>query len=204
MAKTFDTVYEQMGSNYMYLSALIVVTWSRAPVVPPPFAVLGLPYMAAQHGFSLGHYRKCCSRCPWALTEGDYASQEDEEDNAPKMEVSTVPELKEKMEAYVAECAGEQGEDDKWRTQMAKQQARMERQQVKLTSNVQQQVERVAKLQADAVQAARQQADRAAKQVKDMQEQMAKHQREVITLLRDNQEKELCVAGLVATNVRVK
>ena len=142
------------------------------------------------------------AKCPWVGDDdAPYAPQKDEEE---PLSVDDVPTLRAKMLAYVEERAGEQGEDDKWRTQMAKQQARMERQQVKLTSNVQQQVERVAKLQADAVQAARQQADRAAKQVKDMQEQMAKHQREVITLLRDNQEKELCVAGLVATNVRVK
>ena len=148
MSKTFDSIYvrppaparnprdlthpsplsprqEQMNINYMYLTALIVVSWSQAPVVPPPFAVLGLPYLLSARGFSF-LYRICCSKCSWASAEA--ATYKTHEDEAETLPAEDVPTLKAKMEAYLEERAGEQGEDDKWRTQVAKQQAQMAKQ----------------------------------------------------------------------------
>eukprot|EP00966_Prymnesium_polylepis_P193555 4486201-Prymnesium_polylepis.1 len=90
------------------------------------FFVLGLPYKAAKYGCDFV-YRKLCAKCPWVGDDdAPYAPQKDEEE---PLSVDDVPTLRAKMLAYVEERAGEQGEDDKRRTQAAKQMALIVRQQ---------------------------------------------------------------------------
>jgi hypothetical protein len=46
MATTFERVREQSTTNYMFLTSMVVVSFTRSGIVPPPLLVLGLPYYA--------------------------------------------------------------------------------------------------------------------------------------------------------------
>uniref|UniRef100_A0A7S2CGW5 Ion transport domain-containing protein n=1 Tax=Haptolina brevifila TaxID=156173 RepID=A0A7S2CGW5_9EUKA len=107
MAKTFDIIYEQQETNYLYLTALTTVAWQQAPVVPPPLALLGLPYLAMRCF--------CFSPCPCSKSATTYEKHTAEEGD----ELPNVPALMRKMEKYLVEHEGDQGEDDKWRTRLA-------------------------------------------------------------------------------------
>lgn len=126
MTKSFDVIYEQQGINYMYLSALTTISWSNAPVVTPPFWLLGLPYYASRRGLSLA-WETCCVQCPWVVAssgEGkasQYGDVDAEEGGAMADDGAlSVTKLRLKMQAYVDEQFGEQGESERWRTLLAR------------------------------------------------------------------------------------
>ena len=108
---------EQQGVNFMYLSALLTSAWLEAEVVPPPFALLGLPYVI---------FAWVCGKLR-ALSFKKLEEQGADADSraTPAVEMPSLEELKGSMMAYIEERAGQQGEDDKWRTSLAKQSAQL-------------------------------------------------------------------------------
>lgn len=90
-------------------------------MVPPPFAILGLPSLLCQKGFSIG------SSCFSENNKHELLKEGSPEAMA-LMEDIPVSKLKKRMEAYADENAGEQGEDFIWWKQIAKQQAQLARQ----------------------------------------------------------------------------
>ena len=129
MAKTFDIHHEQQETNYMFLTSLLTASWANKGVVPPPFAVLGLPYLLISSTLS-------CTRSPGAHAwKKMHTSEEGEDTDEAKDSAEylmrtqkepdslTVREIHEKMKKYLKERVGDQGEDDKYRTQMAREQA---------------------------------------------------------------------------------
>ena len=129
MAKTFDIHHEQQETNYMFLTSLLTASWANKGVVPPPFAVLGLPYLLISSTLS-------CTRSPGAHAWKKMRTSEEGEDtyeakDSPEYlmrtqkepDSLTVREIHEKMKKYLKERVGDQGEDDKYRTQMAREQA---------------------------------------------------------------------------------
>lgn len=123
----------------MYLSALLTSAWLEAEVVPPPFALLGLPYLIAS--WIWGRLRAMGSAaCPgiaswiWdklrALSFKELLVEEPsaDADSEPSFKMPKLVQLKDSMMAYMEERAGQQGEDDKWRTSLAKQSASLAKQ----------------------------------------------------------------------------
>jgi len=139
MAKTFDIHHEQQETNYMFLTSLLTASWANKGVVPPPFAVLGLPYLLISSTLS-------CTRSPGAHAWKKLHTSEEGEDtyeakDSPEYLMrkhKTVREIHEKMKKYLKERVGDQGEDDKYRTQMAREQAQIK---VELAELKQQQTE---------------------------------------------------------------
>ena len=129
-AAAFDIIFEQQGANYMFLSTLTAVVWSRAPVVPPPFALLGLPCQICCFVVS-----RCCEWSP--CSRSGYEVHTDDELHQPTIDVLSIAQLREKMEAHLEERRGDQGEDDfRWRSRLAKQQAEVGKQVADLTTQV--------------------------------------------------------------------
>jgi hypothetical protein len=131
MAKTFDIHHEQQETNYMFLTSLLTASWANKGVVPPPFAVLGLPYLLISSTLS-------CTRSPGAHVWKEMHTSEEGEDtyeakDSPEYlmrkqkepDSLTVRDIHEKMKKYLKERVGDQGEDDKYRTQMAREQAQI-------------------------------------------------------------------------------
>ena len=139
MAKTFAILHEQQETNYMFLTSLLTVSWANKGAVPPPFAVLGLPYLLISSTLS-------CTRSPGAHAWKKLHTSEEGEDtyeakDSPEYLMrkhKTVREIHEKMKKYLKERVGDQGEDDKYRTQMAREQAQIK---VELAELKQQQTE---------------------------------------------------------------
>ena len=133
LVKSLDSKHEQQATNYMYFSALQLVSWCRAPVVPMPFALLGFPYTASLYGFSYFSiaYRKCFAKCSWAVTGvPGFESQGDDLDPS---RVSEVPVLKAQMMAYLHERAGDLADSGKWRMQVGSQLSALDEKLVLLT-----------------------------------------------------------------------
>ena len=137
MAKTFDVFYEHQVQNFMFLSAMLTASWSKASAVPPPFAVLGLPYFACTR-LCKAVAAVCAWCCPWLYKavaavsawccpwwcdrNGGHGRLEEEQDDKRLEGMPTVAQLKAKMEEYLSE---RDGEDDRWRMHMAEQQAKL-------------------------------------------------------------------------------
>jgi len=139
MAKTFDIFYEQQTTNFMYLTSLLNASWANAKVVPPPFAMFALPYHLCEAIRMLrqSNWTRCYKHV------GEHTCGNDDKEQAGMMAMPKVPELKEYLDNYLKESAGELGEDTKWRMQMAKQMALMAKEQSQLLN----QIEHLAKQQ---------------------------------------------------------
>ena len=184
MAKTFDIHHEQQETNYMFLTSLLTTSWAKKGVVPPPFAVLRLPYLLWKAISFIGPIsceiwqrltRACCrgSSKPNVITRalsrtrslGEHVwkrmhTSEGEEgedtegasDSVVRLlqarthkerqpESLTVQEIHEKMKKYLRERLGDHGEDDKYRTLMAREQAQIKAELADLVISVKQQTE---------------------------------------------------------------
>ena len=157
MAKTFDIHHEQQETNYMFLTSLLTASWANKGVVPPPFAVLGLPYLLISSTLS-------CTRSPGAHVWKKMHTSEEGEDtyeakDSPEYLMRTQKEpdsltvraIHEKMKKYLKERVGDQGEDDKYRTQMAREQAQIKAELAELVISVKQQQTEMLMQQAEAM-----------------------------------------------------
>ena len=141
----------------MFLTSLLTASWANKGVVPPPFAVLGLPYLLISSTLS-------CTRSPGAHVWKKMHTSEEGEDtyeakDSPEYlmrtqkepDSLTVREIHEQMKKYLKERVGDQGEDDKYRTQMAREQAQIKAELAELVISVKQQQTEMMMQQAEAM-----------------------------------------------------
>ena len=130
MAKTFDAIYEQQASNFMFLKALHVVSWSDTPAVPSPLALLGVPWRLLEllrRLWVAGGRRLNALPFHRHADDGDGQKVCSDEEGESAWACSSwrpsVPGLKllrEKVEEDLSNQAGVVAPDDHWRTSLAR------------------------------------------------------------------------------------